>query len=276
MTGEQLRAARERLAVPLTDVAARAGVRADDLARWEASAVPASAAYRLDLALWQLERDAALAVGGLPACDWAARFAALPEGPGRDPWLLERHIGGCPACQARGRFVEEHVRPRPENPWWAWLPPLPRAALTGAALALVASGGAVAALILLVLGLAGRDMNMVAGAAGLAAVCVAGGGVGGAVHYLTRPLRHGRPVAYYLSWVLAVETGLFVAVALVALGAWRGLAGLGADEFRVVTNPLTLLAVAGVGMLFALAVGARTGRRTAGAARGGRGKKKFS
>ena len=271
MTAEALRAARDQLGVPLTDLAARAGVRADDLARWEASAVPRFAAYRLDVALWQLECDAALAGSGLPACDWAARFAALPDGPARDPWLLERHIADCPACQARGRYVEEHVRPRPDNPWLAWLPPLARAALTGAALALVASGGAVAVLILLVLGLAERDANLIAGAAGLAGVCVAGGGVGGAVRYLTRPLRRGRPVAYYLSWVLAVEAGLFLAVALVALGAWRGLAGLGADEFRVLTNPLTLLAVAGVGVLFALAVGARTGRRTAGAARGGRG-----
>jgi hypothetical protein len=261
MTGEHLRTARERLNVPPADLAARAGVRADDLARWEASAVPRGAAYKLDLALWRLECEAALKASSLPACEWAARFGALPDGPGKDPWLLDRHIGDCPACQARGRFLEEHVRPRPESPWLAWLPPFPWTVLAGALLALVASGGAVAAVILLFLGLAGQDANLLVGAAGLAVVCLVAGGVGGAVYHLTGPLRRGRRLGFYLSWVLSVEAGFFLAVALVAAAAWRGLAGLGPDELRVLTNPLTLLGVAAIGVLFALAVGGRTGRQ---------------
>jgi hypothetical protein len=157
MTGAELRAVRERLGVQPAALAARAGVPPEALAEWEASAVPKSAAYKLDCALWELERDAVLANSGLAPCPWVARFAALPEGPGKDPWIVEQHIGGCRACQARGRFLEEHLRPRPENPWLAWLPPLPRAMLIGAALALVVSGGVAAVAILLVLGLAQQD-----------------------------------------------------------------------------------------------------------------------
>jgi helix-turn-helix protein len=259
MTGEELRAARERLGVSAADLAARAGVPADTLARWEASAVPRFAAYRLDRALWELERDAALAQSDLPACEWVARYAALPAGPRKDPWALEQHIGRCPACQARGHYVEQHVRPRPENPWAAWLPPFPRAVLAGALLALVASGGVVAALILLVMGLAGRDANLLTGAAGVFVVCAAAGGLGGAVHYLTWPLRRAGRVGLFVARLLTVESALFLAVGLVALGAWRGLAGLGPDEFRVVVNPLTLLAVAAVGVVGSLAVGGRWG-----------------
>lgn len=259
MTGEQLRAARERLAIPAADLAHRAGVRADDLARWEASAVPPAAAPKLDLALWHLECDAALAAGGQPMCGWAARFAALPEGAGKDPWLLERHIGSCPTCQARGRYIEEHVRPRPASPWLAWLPAFPRAVIVGAFFTLIASGGAVAAVILLVSGLVGRDANLLAGGVGMALVCLAAGGCGGAVYYVTVPLRRGRRVAFYVSWILVAEAGLFLAVALIAAAARCGLAGLGADEFLALVNPLTLLAVAAVGVLFALAAGARAG-----------------
>jgi transcriptional regulator with XRE-family HTH domain len=260
MTGNELRAARERLGAPIADLAARAGVAADVLSGWEASGVPRAAARKLAVALWELERDAALAKSGLPACEWVARFAALPDGPGKDPWTLEQHIGSCPACQARGRYVERNVRPRPEHSWLAWLPPLPRAVLAGAALALVVSGGAVAALILLLLGIAGQDANLLVGAAGLFAACAAAGGAGGAVHHLTRPWRRGGAVGHYASWVMTIELALALGLGLVVLAAWRGWAGLGPDEFRAVTHPVLIAAAAAAGVLVALAVGARAKR----------------
>jgi hypothetical protein len=256
MTGDQLRAARERLGASPADVADRAGVALDDLARWEASAVPRAATYKLDCALWQLECDAALAKSGLPRCEWVARFAALPQGPGQDPWLLEQHIGQCPACQARGRYVEKHVRRRPDNPWLAWMPAFPRAVLAGACLALIVSGGAVAALVLLILGVAGCDVNLVVGGAGLGGVCAVAGGVGGAVHHLSRSWRQRSAVGHYVSWLLAVECALLLGVALVGAAAWRGLTGLGADEFRAATHPLVLVATIVVGAVLGLAAGA--------------------
>ena len=257
MTGVELRAARERLGLRAEDLAIRASVPADALAQWEASAVPRSAAYKLDCALWELERDAALARSSLTPCPWVARFAALPDGPGKDPWILEQHIGGCRACQARGRFVEQNVRPRPENPW---LPPFPRAVLTGAALALLATGGVAAVVILLVLGLAWQDGNLIAGACGLFVVCVAAGGLGGAVYHATRFWRRSGVMGYYASWTVAVEAALFVAVASIALAAWRGLAGLGPDELRMIVHPLFLLALAAAGALVAATIGARLHR----------------
>ena len=256
MTGDELRAARERLGVPPADLAARAGVAADALAGWEASAVPRAVAHRLDLALWELERDAALAKSGLPHCEWVARFAALPEGPGKDPWLLEQHIGRCRKCQARGRYLEEHVRPRPVGPWLAWLPPLPRAALAGAAQGVIVVG-AVAALILLILATAEQNAGLVVGAATVLAGCAAAGAAGGAVHHLTRPLR-ARPAGHYVSWLLTIESVLAVAVGLAVLAAWRGLAGLSDDDFRALTDPLNLLGAAAVGAVAAFVAGVRT------------------
>lgn len=260
MTGDELRAARERLGARPADLAARAGVSPEAVAGWEASAVPRAAAYKLDRALWELERDQALAQSGLAPCQWVTRFAALPDGPRKDLWILEQHIGACEACQARGRFIDKHVRPRPQNPWLAWAPPLPRAMLMGAGLTLIVSGGVAAVAILLFLGLVQQDANLIVGAGGVLAVCIASGAAGGAVHYLTRRLRSAGTAAYYVSWVLAVEAALGLALALIALAAWQGLAGLGADELRVIVNPVVLLALATIGVLVAAAVGARLTR----------------
>jgi hypothetical protein len=80
------------------------------------------------------------------------------------------------------------------------------------------------------------------------------------VHYLTWRLRRAGTVGRYVSWVLAVEAALGVGLALIALAAWQSFAGLGADELRVMANPVVLVALAIIGILVAAAVGARQKR----------------
>jgi hypothetical protein len=247
MTGAELRAARERLGVGRGELAARARASAEELERWETAGVPWAAAGRLDRALWELERDAALANSGLPACPWAAQFAAQPDGPRKDPWALERHIERCSACQARGRYLAEHVRPRPPHPAWAWLPAWLRSVVLGAALALFATGAVTAAAVLLVAGLWSRDGELLAGAGGLALVCLAAGAAAGLTHYLAGPLGRRGFVGRSLQWALTLEALLFVAAGLLALGARLGVAGLGAGEWALLTGPPLLLALAAAG-----------------------------
>jgi hypothetical protein len=256
MTGPEMRAARERLGVSRAELAARGGVADHDLERWEDASVPRAAGYRLDRALWELERAAALADSGLTHCPWVAQFAAQPDGPRKDPWTLERHIAQCSVCQARGRFLEKRLRPRPPHPAWAWLPAVVRAALVGAMWALVASGAIIAVALLLVLGAVAGDVSLLGAAAGLFAAIGLGGMAGGAVVYWAAPLRKRGFRGRILCWALALEALLFVVAGTVAVAAaWR-VPGFGPEAWALVTNPWLLAGLAAVGAVGSVAAAA--------------------
>jgi hypothetical protein len=256
MTGPEMRAARERLGVSRAELAARGGVGDDDLERWEAASVPRSAGFRLDRALWELERAAALAESGLTPCPWVAQFAAQPGGPRKDPWTLERHIAQCSVCQARGRFLEKRLRPRPPHPAWAWLPAVVRAALVGAMWALGASGAIIAVAILVVLGAVAGDVSLFGAGAGVLAAVGLGGMAGGAVYCWAAPLRKRGFRGRILRWILALEALLFVAAGTVAVAASWQVPGFGSEAWALVANPWVLAGLAAVGAVGGIAAAA--------------------
>jgi hypothetical protein len=76
--------------------------------------------FRLALA----EREAALDASGLPECRWMLewRDGALQGGSfNKHLELGRRHTAQCPTCQARERFIREHLPPLPEPPMPEWL-----------------------------------------------------------------------------------------------------------------------------------------------------------
>lgn len=114
MTGNELRAERERLGVTPRELAEYADVTPHDIVRWEqCERVPEEHRFELAVALWALRLEAALRESGLPEC------AALPADqdpvPG-DVARLQAHFASCPVCGARMRYVEEHVGPAPIRP----------------------------------------------------------------------------------------------------------------------------------------------------------------
>jgi hypothetical protein len=252
MTGPELRAARERLGVGRGELAARAGVAVCDLECWEESAAPPAVWPRLDRALWEFERTAVLAESDLTPCAWVAHFAAQADGPRKDPWTLERHIAQCPACQARGRYLEKRLRPRPPHPSWAWMPAWARAALVGAALALGATGAIIAVIILLVLAATSGDVSLLIVAVGVFVAFNLGGAAAGAVYHWTAPLRRGF-FGRVLRWTLALEALLFLAAGVIAAATGVAFPKFGPEVWSIVANPLIWAALAAAGAVGGLA-----------------------
>jgi hypothetical protein len=126
---------------------------------------------------------------------------------------LDGHQAACDVCRARLRYLEEHVRPMPQakaGPF-DWV----GAVVIGAGTVL-AIGGGINALMLLAAG----QWAMAAAVFGL---CVLGGGLGGLVYYLTRPLR-ANEFGGFLTWFLVGTTYMLSITVCLALayGGWEG------------------------------------------------------
>jgi hypothetical protein len=260
MTGEEARALRERAGLSREESAALAGVGADVLASWESSGVPARDAARLDRVLWEAERDKALAKSGLPECAWVRWWDARPPEAEAEvgDGVLESHVASCPACQARDRYVEEHVRPVPlaGAPFLARLaaplPPWLRAAAAGALVILLFQGVLTGALAFF---LKGRWPE----AAALLGVCVLSGGAAGLVYHWTRALA-GREWGPHLRWVLAAQTYLLTAAACIAAAATLD-GRLATRAAEAAASPLFLTGLAAVGVVLGVAFGYADQRR---------------
>lgn len=114
MTGAEFRAQRSRASATLEQIATRAGVQAKAVEAWEEGARLSYLARRkLDLALWALERDNALARSGLAACPSYDPHDVPPVGDTRAFNAFVEHMQSCELCAARRRWVNEHVRPEP-------------------------------------------------------------------------------------------------------------------------------------------------------------------
>jgi hypothetical protein len=113
MTGAEFRGRRTGAELALGQVAGIAGVPTSRVDAWEKGArLPYLKRRKLDQALWELERDLALAEPGAPACSLLSIRALATT----DPTALEavaKHVRRCKDCKARGRFVRERVRPEP-------------------------------------------------------------------------------------------------------------------------------------------------------------------
>jgi len=113
MTGPEFRERRTTAGVAIEQVAEIARVPASRADAWERGGrLPYLKRRKLDMALWELERDLALAEPGAPACSVASIRALTSGGPAtRD--LLLKHVAGCKDCKARGKYLYEHLRPEP-------------------------------------------------------------------------------------------------------------------------------------------------------------------
>lgn len=95
---------------------------------WEAGtlAVPRRVGQEIAWRAATVERTAALAESGLPACDWVAAWHREPM-PRRlrqrtqHVRVLESHVAGCDTCLARDRFLAERFSPMPARPMPAWM-----------------------------------------------------------------------------------------------------------------------------------------------------------
>lgn len=113
MTGAEFRERRTRAGIAIERVAETAGVPASSAGAWERGGRLSYLKRRkLDLALWELERDLALAEPGAPACSVASiRAVATSDPTARD--LVLKHLERCKDCEARGKFLNERLRPEP-------------------------------------------------------------------------------------------------------------------------------------------------------------------
>jgi Tfp pilus assembly protein PilF/transcriptional regulator with XRE-family HTH domain len=112
MRGSDLRAARERLNTSRQQIAERVGVGTADVAAWESlGRVPRKQRFDVDLALWEIESEQALARSGLPECERVLRWAEQPLEA--TPQAVEQHEWTCAVCAARRDHVRAHVRRMP-------------------------------------------------------------------------------------------------------------------------------------------------------------------
>lgn len=223
MRGTDLRAARERLGATQQEMAERARLRLSEFKEWELTEVPRRQRHAVDEALWEVERDRALARSALPECDWMRSREEAPWEFDADE-LLE-HLQQCTACRARSEYVAAHVRPRPIGG-----SPLKRAfgildrldgwqqsAFAGALILLMMGGVGVP--FLLGAAVLQQDPSFVAAAAGLFVVLVASGAAGGIVFFWTAPLRARGEPGRYLAWIVTVYGYLAAVAVLAAIGS---------------------------------------------------------
>ena len=126
MTGSELKDARERLGLSVSDLAAEIGLTAHVVEAWEAGRVAVPERYAGEIT-WRVEaakREAGLAESGLPVCQWVQDFERAAESrPARSQKELIRnfeglvkHASNCPTCKARESYVAERFGPMPPRP----------------------------------------------------------------------------------------------------------------------------------------------------------------
>jgi DNA-binding XRE family transcriptional regulator len=126
VTPDELVTARARLGSTSDQLAAELGVTPHVYEAWERGSLRMPARYDRILAfrLALADREAALEASGLPDCSWMQKWrdGALEGGSFSKHIATGRqHAAQCPTCQARERFVREHLPPLPEPPLPAWL-----------------------------------------------------------------------------------------------------------------------------------------------------------
>ena len=233
MNGPALAAARQRLGLTTDRMAAELGIpphayRACEEGR---ATLPRRGAGHLAFRLAAVERADALRDSGLPACAWMERWdAETPDERTAFTAHLQRgeaHARACDVCQARERFVRDHLPPMPEYPRSAgmralgtvharvqslpaWLRPAAWGALALAAL--------VSLRVLLVLPMAGSEPALLLEALRVVLAASAAGAVGGLAYgLLGRPLRRVPVVGPYLAGTVAVFGYTLAILALVAV-----------------------------------------------------------
>lgn len=220
MNPAEVRAAREVLGLSQERLAADFAVTEREVRAWEdgAARIPKRFAQQLAWLAALKRRDHALAAAGLPVCEWVAAWEreAGPDGPreARRLEALNAHAGQCSVCQARMRYVEEHLPPLPEMPMPAWIrvlggfldrvERLPRwlrpAAYGAAGVGLLTIARAAFAMLV-----AGPSLELL----GMGAMGVVLGGYGGAVgglayHAVRDPFRRFGPAGAYLTGIAVV------------------------------------------------------------------------
>jgi Flp pilus assembly protein TadD len=261
MRGADLRAAREYLGATPQQIAQSAGVRTSEVEAWESfGEVPRKHRFAVDVALWELERDRALAGSGLPECEQLREWNQRPWEVNAD--VLARHVADCPVCEARGAYVEEHVRPRPiggnpimrlfgvANRLTGWM----QSAFYGAMMLLMMGG--IGVLVMLGQALLRQDVRYLGYAAGLFVLLVVSGAAGGIVHYLTGPLRHSGTLGYYASYMLTVEGYLLAVFGIFTLAAlYLGEAEVAEAGLPTLNAPAVWIILLVIGVIFGVVVG---------------------
>lgn len=139
MISAEFRRARAILGLSADSLAAELGVTPAVIRAWDAgsTSIPARFGQHLAWLAARAERDAALAVSGIPVCEWLTarpelRLDAKAAEVAAEVSHLADHARSCPVCVARERFVAERFGPMPDPPapaWMgvvAWLDGLPR------------------------------------------------------------------------------------------------------------------------------------------------------
>jgi Flp pilus assembly protein TadD len=261
MRGADLRAARERLGATHQQIAESTGVRTSEVEAWEFfGEVPRKHRFAVDLALWELECHQALTKSGLPECEQTREWK-------RRPWEVkaadvERHMAECPACEARGAYVNEHVRQTPigGSPMMrlfgvadrlsGWM----RSAFLGAMVLLMIGGTGV--LLMLGRALLRQDPTYFGYAGGLFALLVVSGAAGGIMHYLTRPLRQKGTLGHYASYVLTVQAYLLTVFGIFTLVAFfLGEAKVAEADLPTATGVADWAILLVMGVVFGIALG---------------------
>lgn len=261
MRGADLRAARERLGATPQQIAQSVHVRTSEVEGWESRGeVPRKCRFAVDLALWELERDRALASSGLPECEQLREWNEKPWEVNAD--VLARHLGECPVCAARGAYMQAQVRPMPiggsptmrlfgvANRLTGWM----QSAFYGAMMLLMMGG--IGVLAMLGLALLRQDVRFLGYAAGLFTVLVVSGAIGGIVHHLTGPLRRSGTPGYYASYILTVDGYLLTVLGFFTLAALSlGEAEVAEAEIPTLTDPAACIILLVMGVIFGVALG---------------------
>jgi transcriptional regulator with XRE-family HTH domain len=126
VTPEQLIATRQRLGLTPDAMAAELNLTPAIINAWERGRIkPAGRVVQwLTWRAGMLDRDAALAASGLPECTELHALHARSTGSDAESGRERRarmdavlaHLGQCPACIARRRYIEERFPPMPRPP----------------------------------------------------------------------------------------------------------------------------------------------------------------
>jgi transcriptional regulator with XRE-family HTH domain len=123
MTPHEAISARKTMGLTQTSLAAEFGLTPSIITAWEAGSVnvPKRFEDQLRYRAAGVEREAALAVSGLPECelDKALENEAVPEKIEAQVKHLERvvnHRASCSVCQARDKFILDRFGPMPPVP----------------------------------------------------------------------------------------------------------------------------------------------------------------
>lgn len=242
MRGIDLRAARQRLGATQQRIAEASGVRTDEVESWESfGEVPRKHRFAVDMALWQIECEQALARSGLPQCEVTRAWEERPWEVHVDE--IAQHVTACSMCTAREEYARENLRPAPIGPHplqrmgaaVSRLPGWMQSAAIGVLAMLMVAG--VGVLVMLGQAVLSRELIYVGYAAALLALLVVGGAAGGIVHYLTAAVRRTGTIGYYASYVATVYGYLLAVFGMLALAAPLPGEGGAADDLAMLSDP---------------------------------------